>query len=131
MSFMFGCCISLTSIDLSKFDTSDVRNMEGMFFECVGLTSIDVSGFANSEEFFNLCARYGVVCGTYMVNVPNDQQGGVNCFVARLYKVCLNRLPDMGGQAGWVMKLMNGEVTGSTCAYGRVLHILKGCPQVN
>ncbi|MCQ2483167.1 MAG: DUF4214 domain-containing protein [Clostridia bacterium] len=79
-----------------------------------------MAGFANSEEFFNLCGKYGVVCGAYIVGVPNDQQGGVNCFVARLYKVCLNRLPDMGGQAGWVQKLLNGEVTGTTCAYGFV-----------
>ncbi len=79
-----------------------------------------MAGFANSEEFFNLCGKYGVVCGAYLVGVPNDVQGGVNCFVARLYKVCLNRLPDMGGQAGWVIKLMNGEVSGSSCAYGFV-----------
>ncbi len=79
-----------------------------------------MAGFANSEEFFNLCGKYGVVCGAYLVGVPNEQQGGVNCFVARLYKVCLNRLPDMGGQAGWVIKLMNGEVTGSSCSYGFV-----------
>lgn len=79
-----------------------------------------MAGFANSQEFFNLCEKYGVVCGTYVTGVPSDMQGGVNCFVARLYKVCLNRLPDMIGQSGWVMKLMNGEVTGSTCSYGFV-----------
>ncbi len=78
------------------------------------------AGFANSQEFYNLCEKYGVVSGNYIVDVPNDQQGGVNCFVARLYKVCLNRLPDQGGQAGWVQKLMSGEVTGTTCAYGFV-----------
>ncbi len=79
-----------------------------------------MAGFANSEEFYNLCSKYGVVCGTYLVGVPNNQQGGVNCFVARLYKVCLNRLPDQAGQAGWVQKLMNGEATGSSCSYGFV-----------
>lgn len=78
------------------------------------------AGFANSEEFYNLCQKYGVVSGLFIVGVPNEQQGGVNCFVARLYKVCLNRLPDIGGQVGWVMKLMNGEAAGSTAAYGFV-----------
>ena len=29
-------------------------------------------------------------------------------------------MPDQGGQAGWVIKLMNGEVTGTSCAYGFV-----------
>ncbi len=78
------------------------------------------AGFANSEEFYNLCNKYGVVSGAYIDGVSNEQQGGVNCFVARLYKVCLNRLPDQGGQAGWVQKLINGELSGSTCAYGFV-----------
>ncbi len=78
------------------------------------------AGFANSEEFYNLCSKYGVVSGAYIDGVSNEQQGGVNCFVARLYKVCLNRLPDQAGQVGWVMKLMNGEVTGSSCSYGFV-----------
>ena len=79
-----------------------------------------MAGFANSQEFYNLCDKYNVVCGTYVVGVPNDMQGGVNCFVARLYKVCLNRLPDMAGQSGWVINLLNEEATGSSAAYGFV-----------
>ena len=78
------------------------------------------AGFANSTEFDNLCSRYGVVTGKYLVGIPNDQQGGVNCFVARLYKVFLNRLPDQGGQSGWVDKLISGEVSGTTCSFGFV-----------
>ena len=78
------------------------------------------AGFANSTEFDNLCGDYGVVTGSYIVGVSNDQQGGVNSFVARLYNICLNRRPDIGGQSGWVDKLIGGEVTGTTCAYGFV-----------
>ena len=78
------------------------------------------AGFANSQEFSFLCQDYGVVAGYYLKGVDNSQQGGVNCYAARLYKICLNRLPDPGGQAGWVEKLMAGEVTGTTCAYGFV-----------
>ena len=50
------------------------------------------AGFANSVEFYELCLKYGVVAGYYVVGVNNEQQGGVNSFVARLYKVCLNRM---------------------------------------
>ncbi len=78
------------------------------------------AGFANSVEFYDLCLKYGVAAGYYLVGVPNDRQGGINSFVARMYEVCLGRLPDQGGQAGWVLKLHSGEVTGSTCAYGFV-----------
>lgn len=76
------------------------------------------AGFANSNEFYNLCGDYGVVAGTYIVGIPYEQQGGVNSFVARLYKVCLNRLPDQAGQAVWVQKLIHREETGASCAYG-------------
>ena len=76
------------------------------------------AGFANSLEFYNLCTKYGVTQGIYIEGVDNTQQGGINCFVARLYKVCFNRLPDMDGQGGWVLKLYNGEVSGTTCSYG-------------
>lgn len=78
------------------------------------------AGFANSLEFYNLCTKYGVVQGIFIVGVPNDIQGGINCFVARMYSVCLNRLPDMEGQGGWVLKLYNGEVTGTSLSYGFV-----------
>lgn len=78
-------------------------------------------GFANSQEFNKLCLEYGVVGGFYVVNMDNVAQGGVNCFVARLYKVCLNRLPDQGGQAGWVNKLVAGTATGTSCAKGFIM----------
>ncbi len=76
------------------------------------------AGFANSLEFYNLCLNYGVVSGVYVVGVPNQQQGGVNSFVARLYKVCFGRLPDQSGQAAWTQALIDGQLTGSGCAYG-------------
>ncbi len=79
------------------------------------------AGFANSQEFYNLCTKYGVTQGYYVQGMDLTQQGGVNCFVARMYTICLNRLPDMGGQAGWVLKLINGEVTGSVCSYGFIM----------
>ena len=132
----YGFIFSQEYINKNRSDEEFVTDMYAMYFGREadsdgfnywvgllgsGLTREDImAGFANSEEFYNLCNKYGVVCGTYLVGVPNDVQGGVNCFVARLYKVCLNRLPDMGGQAGWVLKLMNGDVTGTSCAYGFV-----------
>ncbi len=38
---MFHWCSSLTSLDLSNFDTSKVTNMGGMFFGCRSLTNLD------------------------------------------------------------------------------------------
>lgn len=97
---------------------------EGGYSYWLGLLKSGVSreevfaGFANSQEFYNLCNKYGVVSGYYAVGVPNNSQGGVNCFVARLYSICLDRLPDQAGQADWVIKLLNGTYSGSMVAYG-------------
>ena len=49
MAYMFSYCESLTSLDMSNFDTGNVTNMEGMFYECSSLTSLDLSSF-NTEN---------------------------------------------------------------------------------
>ena len=49
MNNMFYGCENLTSLDLSNFDTSNVTNMYGMFSGCWGLTSLDVSNFDTSN----------------------------------------------------------------------------------
>lgn len=46
---MFNDCRSLTSLDVSQFDTSKVTNMGYMFFNCNLLTSLDVSNFNTSN----------------------------------------------------------------------------------
>ena len=45
MSGMFSGCSVLTSLDVSHFSTQNVTNMSGMFNGCSGLTSLDVSHF--------------------------------------------------------------------------------------
>ena len=49
MSNMFSGCSSLTSLDVSGFDTSKVTMMDYMFSDCPSLTSLDVSGFDTSN----------------------------------------------------------------------------------
>ena len=46
---MFYTCTSLTSLDVSNFDTSKVTNMSNMFYTCSSLTSLDVSNFDTSN----------------------------------------------------------------------------------
>ena len=43
MEKIFSNCISLTSIDMSSFDTSSVNNFEKMFFNCTSLTYLNLS----------------------------------------------------------------------------------------
>ena len=46
---MFAGCSSLTSLDLSSFNTSQVTDMRGLFDGCKSLTSLNVSSFNTSN----------------------------------------------------------------------------------
>lgn len=52
MGYMFYRCVSLTSLDLSHFDTSNVTTMESMFSN-MKLTSLDLSKF-NTEKVVSM-----------------------------------------------------------------------------
>ena len=71
MSSMFFCCLNLTSLDLSSFDTRKVTNMSEMFDICVKLKTIYVgenfivSSNTNTKDIFsgdyNLVGSKGTV----------------------------------------------------------------------
>ena len=48
-SYMFSYCRSLSSLDLSGFDTSSVTTMSSMFEGCSSLESLDLSSFDTSN----------------------------------------------------------------------------------
>ena len=62
MSDMFSGCSGLTSLNLSNFNTSAVKDMSEMFSSCSGLTSLNVSNFNTSavtkmSYMFSGCSR--------------------------------------------------------------------------
>lgn len=80
MSFIFSHCESLTSIDLSSFNTENVINMRGLFFYCLKLEEVNVSKFNTSNVkdmsgMFNFCQKllYIDVSSFDMKNVINMQ----------------------------------------------------------
>ncbi len=58
MSGMFDGCSSLSSLDVSGFDTRNVTNMQGMFVSCSSLSSLDVSGF-DTRNVTNMRSMFG------------------------------------------------------------------------
>ena len=56
---MFYACNSLTSLDVSNFDTSKVTDMNSMFYACNSLTSLDVSNFDTSKVGWCHAAFFG------------------------------------------------------------------------
>ena len=49
MNSMFSGCRKLTSLDVSKWNTSNVTDMSSMFWNCSKLTSLDVYNFNTSN----------------------------------------------------------------------------------
>ena len=49
MGYMFYDCGALTSLDLSDFNTANVRDMRGMFYDCDGLSSLDLRSFSTDK----------------------------------------------------------------------------------
>lgn len=49
MSYSFSSCRALTNIDVSSWNTTNVTNMNGMFTGCNTLTSLDLSNFDTSN----------------------------------------------------------------------------------
>ena len=59
---MFQNLSSMTSVDLSRFNTKQVTNMMGMFRGCAAITEVDASTFDTSKvinlgDMFNGCAK--------------------------------------------------------------------------
>ena len=59
-SSMFENCTKITEIDLSSFDSSEVKDMKDMFSWCIGLKKINLSSLntkkvENMENMFNYC----------------------------------------------------------------------------
>ena len=75
MSFMFNGCPTLTSLDVSSFDTSNVTNMRGMFGQCA-INSIDVSSF-DTSNVTNMNGMFGYCYGLTSLDVSNFNTSNV------------------------------------------------------
>ena len=70
MHFMFANCPSLTSLDVSNFNTESVTDMSGMFINCSSLTSLDVSNF-KTENVTNMTQMFESCSGLTSLDVSN------------------------------------------------------------
>lgn len=77
-------------------------------------------GFAESPEFSDLCAKYGIVRGDYYIGYNMQKTSSINLFVNRLYKYILNRNCDPSGLTAWSQALINHTGSGAQVAYGMV-----------
>lgn len=69
MQFMFRACNKLTELDVSKFDTSKVKNMNGMF-SYVTLTSLDLKNF-NTTNVTELVEMFAGCLNLSYIDIRN------------------------------------------------------------
>ena len=76
MARMFEYCSSLTSLDLSGFNTTNVSNLCCMFQGCSGLTNLDVTNF-NTENVTDMSGMFGSCSGLTNLNVSGFKTDNV------------------------------------------------------
>lgn len=79
-----------------------------------------VKGFCGSQEFKNLCSRYGMSPGSITLTEARDQNFQITAFVSRCYQTALQRTPDTSGLNNWCSQLLAKTSTPENVAYGFV-----------
>ena len=72
-SGMFNACSSLTTLDVSNFNTSNVTDMSSMFADCQSLTTLNLSNFNTSnvtdmQWMFFRCSNLTLDCSHWNVD---------------------------------------------------------------
>ena len=87
MSYMFSWCDSLTNLDLSNFDTDDVRDMNNMCRSCDNLQSVEFGNKFNTNSVEDMSYMFsGCKCLTYL-NLSNFNTNSVTN-MSRMFSGC-------------------------------------------
>ena len=82
---MFRDCSSLTNVDISNLDTSNVTDMSNMFLNCTSLISLDVSNFDTSNVMF-MNSMFNGCSGLTSLDVSNFSTSNVTNMYRMFYK---------------------------------------------
>jgi surface protein len=88
LSWMFANCVKLTKINsMNEWDTSNVDRMIAMFYKCESLTSLDLSSFNTSkvnymQDVFSGCSNLTTING-----ISNFDTSNVN-FISGMFYNC-------------------------------------------
>ena len=96
ISRMFSGCSSLTALDLSKFNTSQVKKMIWTFKDCSSLTKLDLSSFDTSNVIdmngmFNNCSNLKELDLRSFIIDPNIDKGYMLDGLAKLNTLKLGK----------------------------------------
>ena len=76
MSNMFYGCSGLISLDVTNFNTANVTSMSGMFYGCSGLISLDVTNF-NTANVTSMSGMFYGCSGLISLDVTNFNTANV------------------------------------------------------
>ena len=86
MSAMFYSCSSLTSLDVTHFNTENVTKMYSMFYSCSSLTSLDVTHF-NTAKVTNMLAMFYSCSALTSLDVTHFNTANVTN-MSRMFSSC-------------------------------------------
>lgn len=79
---MFQSCSTLTTLNISNFDTSDVNDMGYMFHGCTGLTTLDLSSF----DFGNVSGFSSILEGcSNLISITARTEADKNILAAKIF----------------------------------------------
>ena len=120
MSFMFGSS-KLTNLDLSHFDTRNVKYMQNMFLRCPNLASVNLSHF-DTQNVLNMHWMFGECTSLSNLDLSSFNTENVTD-MGSMFSLCSNltsldvsgfnteNVTDMGGMFGWCSNLTNLDVS--------------------
>ena len=85
MSGMFAGCYCLTSLDLSHFNTQNVTNMGEMFSRCTSLTSLDLKNF-NTQNVTDMSSMFAYCNELTSLDLKNFNTQNVTDMGAMFYE---------------------------------------------
>ena len=110
MQYMFYNCSSLTSLDLSNFDTSNVTNMNRMFGYCQSLTSLDLSSF-NTSNVTDIGGMLNACSSLTSLDLSNFDTSNVTN-VSEMFSNCIS-LKDVYITVEATLMKLTGNLTGN------------------
>ena len=90
------------------------------FMECGVSISAIVNGFTTSDEFAAVCERFKMIPGSVSLGENRDLNLKVTEFVARSYRIFLERKPDIMGLNDWTGRIARGEIAATELINGIV-----------
>ena len=108
--YMFFNCDNLATLDVSKWDTSQVTNMQSMFANCISLTTIDFGSNWNTSKVTNMSDMFSGCINLTTLDVSKLDTSKVTSMDAMFYRCWNLKTLDVSG-------LDTSQVTNMKCMF--------------